>query len=128
MLRDDATGKAQCSAAKSYFLSLSAHSTSAPLAASEPHHLPVLLQLRDELITLLDDVVVLPVLVVRPVRLDDAVHAVDSAGDAVCCDEVFEIPRCALGQLEIPPKGERRKGMLTCPRNRQSPRSRSPCS
>ena len=62
------------------------------LATSQPDGLTVLLQLCDELVALLHYVAVLPVLVVWSVRLDDALDAVDSAWDAVCGDELGEIP------------------------------------
>ena len=69
---------------------------SRPLAAPQPHGLAVLLELGDELVALLDDVLVLLVLVVGPVRLDHALarHAVDCAGDATRGDEFGEV---ALG-------------------------------
>jgi hypothetical protein len=66
------------------------------LTSPQPHRLAVLLQLGNELITLLDDVGVLLVLVVWSVGFDDAVDAVDGARDAVCCDEFGEVP--VLGQ------------------------------
>ena len=40
---------------------------------------------------MLDHIGVLLILIIRPVRLDDAVDAVDGAGDAVCGDEFGEI-------------------------------------
>lgn len=58
------------------------------LATPHPHGLSVLLQLRDELVPLLDHIVVLLVLVVWAICLDDAVHAVDGTRDAVGGDEV----------------------------------------
>ena len=65
------------------------------LASTQPDSLAVLLQLGDELITLLDHVCVLLVLVVRAVCLDDALDAVDGAGYAVGSDETSEVPvRC----------------------------------
>jgi hypothetical protein len=54
--------------------------------------LAVLLQLGDELITLLDHVCVLLVLVVWSVCLNDALDAVNGAWDAVCSDELGEVP------------------------------------
>ena len=68
----------------------------ATLAPPQPHRLTVLLQLRNELITLLDDVVVLLILVVRSIRLDDAFDAIDRARDAVRRDELGEIPKATL--------------------------------
>lgn len=62
------------------------------LAAPQPDSLTVLLQLRDELITLLDRVCVLLVLVVWSVGLDDALDTVNGAWDAVGGDEFGEIP------------------------------------
>lgn len=40
---------------------------------------------------MLDHISVLLILIIRPVRLDDAVDAVDGAGDAVRGDEFGEI-------------------------------------
>lgn len=70
---------------------LAPHIISSPLTPPQSHRLPVLLQFRNEPVTLLDDVCVLLVLVVGPVRLDDFVDAVDGAGDAVCGDELGEV-------------------------------------
>jgi hypothetical protein len=69
-------------------------SKSCPLAATQPDGLAVFLQLRDKLIALADDVLVLLVLVVWPIRLDDTLtgDAVDGAGDATAGDELGEIP------------------------------------
>lgn len=61
--------------------------SSPPLAPSQPHRLSVFLQLRNQPVSLLDYVCILLVLVVRPVRFYDLVHAVDGAGYAVCGDE-----------------------------------------
>src|SRR6266566_3462300 len=63
---------------------------SRPLAPPQPHRLAVLLQLGNELVALAHDVLVLLVLVVGPVRLDDALarHAVDGTGDAAAGDEL----------------------------------------
>ena len=65
---------------------------STALAAPQPDGLTVLLQLCDELVSLLHYVGVLLVLVVWSVRLDDALDAVDGARDAVCGDELSEVP------------------------------------
>jgi hypothetical protein len=54
--------------------------------------LAILLQLCDELIALLQDVGVLLILVVRPVRLNNALNAINGAGDAVGGNEFGEIP------------------------------------
>lgn len=66
---------------------------------------------------MLDDVGVLLVLVVRAVRLDDAVDAVDGAGDAVCCDELGEvavkqagISNCGTDKLSMIPRGAEKDG------------------
>ena len=64
----------------------------ASLAAAKANDLAVLLQLGDELITLLDDVAVLLVLIVGSVSLDNALDAIDGAGDAVSGDKFREIP------------------------------------
>jgi hypothetical protein len=52
------------------------------------------LQLGDELITVLDYVMVLLVLVIRPVSRDDplAGHAIDGAGNSIGSDEFCQIP------------------------------------
>ena len=49
------------------------------LATPQPDHLPVLLQLRDELIADSDNIVVLFVLVVTSLCLDHSSHAIDHA-------------------------------------------------
>ena len=49
------------------------------LATPQPDHLPVLLQLRDELIADSDNIVVLFVLVVTSLCLDHTSHAIDHA-------------------------------------------------
>jgi len=53
---------------------------------------------------LLDHVVVLLVLVIRPVGLDDAIDAVDNARNAIRGDEVLEVAvyRCELATLVEP--------------------------
>ena len=51
----------------------------AALRTPQPNHLSILLQFGNELITLLDDIVVLPVLVVRALGGDNALDAVDGA-------------------------------------------------
>lgn len=61
------------------------------LASSQPHGLAILLQFGDQLIPLFDNVVVLLVLVVGPVCLDHAVDAIDSAGNAICRDEILQV-------------------------------------
>lgn len=63
------------------------------LATPQSHSLAVFLEFRDQLIALLDDVLVLLVLVVRAVRLDDALarDAVDGAGDAAACYELGQV-------------------------------------
>lgn len=85
-----------------------------PLTSPHPHSLPILLQLCDQLITLFDDIIVLLVLVIRPIRLDHAVDAVDIARYAVSRDEVHEIPvvrMISIGSDYIKLGGEER---LTC--------------
>jgi hypothetical protein len=74
------------------YIALSRASFLSTLAAPKPDRLPVLLQLRDQLIALLDDIYVLLVLVVRSIRLNDLVHTVNGARDAVCGNEVGEVP------------------------------------
>lgn len=63
----------------------------ATLTSPQPHSLPVLLQLRDQRISLLDNVRILLVLVIWAVGFDDVVDAVDCAGNAVCGYEFGEI-------------------------------------
>jgi hypothetical protein len=45
-----------------------------PLATPQPYCLPVLLQFRDQLITLLHNIVILLVLIVRTISLNDALQ------------------------------------------------------
>ncbi len=69
-----------------------------PLAAPQPHGLTVLLKFGDELVALLDDILVLLVLVVGPVRLDDALarDTVDGAGDPAGSDELGQVAFCIV--------------------------------
>jgi hypothetical protein len=71
-----------------------AHSWSRLTALASPQSdgLTVLLQLGDELVTLLHHIRVLLVLVVWSVRLDNALDAVDGAWDAVGGNELGEVP------------------------------------
>ena len=64
-----------------------------PLTPSQPDRLPVLLQLGDQLVSLAHHILVLLVLVIGPVRLDDAVarDAVNCARDAAGGDELGEV-------------------------------------
>lgn len=62
------------------------------LTTPKPNRLTVLLQLGNELITLLDNITILLILIVGAVGFDDTLDAVDGAGDAVCGDELGEIP------------------------------------
>jgi len=64
-----------------------------PFTAPQPHGLTVLLQLRNQLVTLANDILVLLVLVVGSVRLNDTLpgDAVDGAGDATGGDEASKI-------------------------------------
>jgi hypothetical protein len=57
------------------------------LAASQPNILPVLLQLGDKSISLLDDVVVLLVLVVGSICLNYSIHSIDSAWNSISGDK-----------------------------------------
>ena len=66
---------------------------STPLTSSEPHGLPILLQLRNQRVALSDNILVLPIFIVRPIRLNDGVDAVDGAGDAIGGDELGEVTR-----------------------------------
>lgn len=69
------------------------------LATPQSHGLAVLLELGDELVALLYDILILLVLVVGPVRLDDALarNAVDGAGDAAGGDELGQVTFFAAG-------------------------------
>lgn len=82
----------------------------ASFAAAHAHGLAVLLQFRDQLVTLLDHVVVLLVLVVWPIGLDDAVDAVDRARDPVCRNELLQV---ASIDVSVTVAREDR-GRLTC--------------
>ena len=62
------------------------------LGTSQSDCLTVLLQLGNQLVSLLDHVVVLLILVVCSVRLNDLVDAVDCTWDSVGCDEIREVP------------------------------------
>lgn len=66
------------------------------LATPQPHSLTVLLQFRDELITLSHNVLVLLVLVIGSVGLDDALagDAIDCTGDTTGGDEASEVTAC----------------------------------
>lgn len=64
---------------------------STTFTTTKTHGLPVLLQLRDQCITVLDNIDVLLVLVVGSVRLDDAVDAIDGARYPVRGDEFGKI-------------------------------------
>lgn len=63
------------------------------LATAQPHSLAVLLQLRNELIALADNVLILLVLVVGAVRLDDALarDTVNGARDAAGGNEFRKV-------------------------------------
>ncbi len=64
-----------------------------PLTPPQPHRLPILLQLRDQLITLLDHIIILLTLIIRPIRLDHSLtrHAVDRTRDAIRRDELRQV-------------------------------------
>lgn len=66
-------------------------SSSAPFASAQPHRLAVLLKLRDQCITMLHHIRILLVLVIRPVRLDNPIHAVNRASNAVAGDELGQV-------------------------------------
>jgi hypothetical protein len=63
------------------------------LASPQSHGLSVLLQLRNELITLFDDVIILLVLIIWPIRLNDAFacNTVDGTRDTISRNEFCEI-------------------------------------
>ena len=85
---------------------------SSPLTSPQSHRLSILLQLRDQPVTLLDHVGVLLVLVIGTVRFYDLVDAVDGAGYAVCGDEFGQITVNRVGQLCAYEQSERQKGRL----------------
>lgn len=64
-----------------------------PLTSSQPNRLSVLLQLRDELITLLYNIIVLLVLVIWPIRLNYALTSdtINGAWDTVGCNELCKV-------------------------------------
>ena len=65
-----------------------------PLATSQSHSLTILLKLSDELITLLYNIGILLVLVVRSVGFNDALssHPVNGTWNTFSCDELGQIP------------------------------------
>ncbi|KAK5199431.1 hypothetical protein LTR16_006230, partial [Cryomyces antarcticus] len=62
-----------------------------PPAPSQSYRLTILLQLRDQAISLPHNILILPVLEVRPVRLNDVLDAVDRARQAGGRDERTEV-------------------------------------
>lgn len=70
---------------------------STTFAAPQSHRLPILLQLSDQGITLLDDVCILFVLVIWPIGLDDTINPVDCACNPLACDEFGEVPVNGFG-------------------------------
>ena len=66
-------------------------SSSASFASAQPHRLTVLLKLRDQCITMLHYIRILLVLVVRPVRLDNPIHAVNRASNAIAGDKLGQV-------------------------------------
>jgi len=56
---------------------------SSALTSPQPDNLPILLQLSDQRVALLDDVGILLVLVVRAIGLNDVVNTVNGTRDAV---------------------------------------------
>ena len=67
---------------------------SSPLTPPQPHRLPILLHFRNKAIALLDHIRVLLILIIRAVRLNNAVDTIDRTGDPVSGDEFSEIPVC----------------------------------
>ena len=68
------------------------------LASPQSYCLAVLLEFRNELITLLDHIIVLLVLVIRTVGLDDALssHSVDGAWDSLSRNELCKVTKSTL--------------------------------
>jgi hypothetical protein len=56
---------------------------SSPLTPSQPDSLPILLQLGDQRVALLDHVGILLILVVRAIGLNDVINPVNGTGDTV---------------------------------------------
>jgi len=56
---------------------------SSPLTPSQPDSLPILLQLGDQCVALLDHVGILLILVVRAIGLNDVINPVNGTGDTV---------------------------------------------
>lgn len=69
----------------------------------QAHCLAVLLQLRDKLVPLSHNVVILFVLFIRPIRFNHAINAINRAGDAIAGDEILQIAMRDLAEkwLEI---------------------------
>ena len=65
--------------------------SSGALTTSHTNGLPVFLQLGNQLVTLLDDVIVLLVFVVRSISLYNTMYPVNIARNSVRGDEVLEI-------------------------------------
>jgi hypothetical protein len=65
--------------------------------------LAVLLQLSDQLVSLLDNILVLLVLVIRTIRLDDTLagHAIDCARNAAGRDEFGQVTIERLCQFDV---------------------------
>ncbi len=91
------------------------------LAPPQSHRLPVFLELGDQLISLLQNVVVLLVLIVRPVSLDHTFprHPVDGTWDPSTRDEFGQITREPL----TPKPTSIEKNKFTGLRNRQKHQS-----
>lgn len=62
-----------------------------PLTTPQPDSLSKLLKLGEKLVTVFNDLRVLPVLIIWPVSLDDAVYLVDSAIELLGGNELGEI-------------------------------------
>lgn len=63
-----------------------------PLAPPQPHRLPISLQLRNQRIPLLNNVMILLILAIRPRRLNDAVNLVNRAVKRLVGDEFTQVP------------------------------------
>lgn len=65
--------------------------SSSSFTTTQPDSLPVLLQFRDQCVALFDNVGILLILVVRPVRLDDAADSVYRTRYSISGDELGQI-------------------------------------
>lgn len=63
-----------------------------PLASPQPHGLTIFLELGDQSVSMLENIRILFVLVVRPCGFNYALDTVDSAGDPIASNEFCQVP------------------------------------